>query len=319
MNANVMNTNTGINTTVAPLVGEALKSRIVEFARGASTEISTHDEELLPALVNKLPAGTTVYVAHTPKATLDDVVRVAAKAQSLGFRASPHIVARRLESERALRTALGELKESGVEQVLLVAGDREQPVGKFTSTLEVIDSGATVEAGIMSLGVAGHPEGHRSVGPTVLWNALKHKQAFAERTGTKVHIVTQFGFNPDAVCAWAAHLVEQGITLPVHAGIAGPTPLQKLIKFAMACGVGASLGSLMKNMSAMTNLARMKTGPDQMMIGLLHGCMATGTPRIVRPHFYAFGGVVATAIWLRAVMDGSFELQPDSDKFLMNA
>ena len=95
-----------MNAAVAPLNGAELKRRIVEFAQGASTEISTHDEELLPALVNRLPAGTTVYIAHTPKATLDDVVRVAIKAEALGLRASPHIVARRLESERALRDGL---------------------------------------------------------------------------------------------------------------------------------------------------------------------------------------------------------------------
>jgi methylenetetrahydrofolate reductase (NADPH) len=244
-------------------------------------------------------------------------VRVATKAQSLGFRASPHIVARRVESERALRAALGELTEAGVEQVLLVAGDREQPL-KYTSTLELIDTGALEAAGIRYAGVAGHPEGHRHVGPTVLLAALKHKQAWAERTGIKVHIATQFGFNPEGSCQWAQHLTEQGITLPVHMGIAGPTPLQKLIKFAMACGVGASLGSLMKNMSAMTNLARMKTGPDEMLVGILRGCAAYPQARIVRPHFYAFGGVMATAGWIRAVMDGAFELQPDSDKFAMN-
>ena len=139
--------------------------------------------------------------------------------------------------------------------------------------------------------VAGHPEGHRSVGPTLLAHALKHKQAFARPHGHKVHIATQFGFDPQAICVWAAHLVEQGITLPVHVGIAGPTPLPKLIKFAMACGVGASLGSLMKNMSAMTNLARMATGPDQMMVGLLRAARPIGANRIVKPHFYAFGGV----------------------------
>src|SRR5690606_7222652 len=171
---------TRMNAAIAPLSGPELKRRIVEFAQGASTEISTHDEELLPALVNKLPVGMTIYVAHTPKATLDDVVRVALKAESLGFRASPHIVARRLESERALRDALRELKDGGVEQVLYVAGDREQPAGKFASTLEVLDTGATVDAGIMRVGVAGHPEGHRAVGPTVLMDALKWKQAFAE-------------------------------------------------------------------------------------------------------------------------------------------
>ena len=123
------------------------------------------DEELLPALVNKLPQGTTVYVAHTPKASLDDVVRVATKFSQLGFRASPHIVARRLESERALRAALGELTEAGVDQVLLVAGDREQPASsraRSKSSTRVRSS----RPASSRLGVAGHPEGHRHVGPT---------------------------------------------------------------------------------------------------------------------------------------------------------
>ena len=311
------NAKVAVDAKVEPLTGESFKAQIVEFARRASTEISTHDEALLPVLVNKLPAGMTVYVAHTPKATLDEVVRVAIQAQSLGFRASPHIVARRVESERALRAALGELTEAGVEQVLLVAGDREQPL-KYSSTLEIIDSGALEAAGIKYAGVAGHPEGHRHIGPTVLLAALRHKQAWAERSGIKVHIATQFGFNPEGACHWAANLVDQGITLPVHMGIAGPTPLQKLIKFALACGVGASLGSLMKNMSAMTNLARMKTGSDEMLAGVVRGCKPYPQARIVRPHFYAFGGVIATATWIRAVMDGAFELQPDSDKFAMN-
>jgi methylenetetrahydrofolate reductase (NADPH) len=199
-----------------------MSTSVVDFARRASTEISTHDEDLLPFLTNKLPAGMTVYVAHTPKASLEDVVRVAVKAQSLGFRASPHIVARRLATERALKDALGELSDAGVEQVLLVAGDLERPVGNFTSTLEVMDTGLLQNSGIRRVGVAGHPEGHKSIGPAALLAALRHKQEFGIRTGIKVHIVTQFGFNPDAVCAWDRHVTEAGISLPVHVGIAAP-------------------------------------------------------------------------------------------------
>jgi len=300
------------------LEGAALKSRVVEFARAASTEISTHDEEIVPQLVDILPRGMTIYVAHTPKATLGDVVRVAKKVQSLGFRASPHIVARRIESERALREGLAELTQAGVEQVLLVAGDLAKPLC-FTSTLEIIDSGAIEQAGIKYAGVSGHPEGHKQVADDVLLAAMKHKQAWAERTGIKVHSATQFSFDADVMVQWAAGLPAKGINLPVHLGIAGPTPLQKLVKFAVACGVGASPGSVMKNMAAMTNLARMKVGPDQMMVGILRGCAAHPQARIVRPHFYAFGGVVATANWLRQVMDGRFEIDPDSDKFVMNA
>src|SRR5258708_35020983 len=160
-----------------------LKRAVVEFAHAASTEIATHDEEMLPTLANKLPAGTAVYIAHTPKATLDEVVQLAIKVQALGFRASPHIVARRLVSEHALRTALSELTDAGVEQVLLVAGDLEKPLGKFTSTLDIVDSGALQSAGIKRVGVAGHPEGPKPVAERVLRAALRHKQEFPNRTG----------------------------------------------------------------------------------------------------------------------------------------
>lgn len=302
-----------------PINSADFKRRIVEFMRGASTEISVHDADLVPALAKQLPAGTVVYVAHTPNSTLDDVLRVSLEVEAAGLRASPHIVARRLVSERALRDALRELRDGGVEHILLIAGDREQPAGKFSSTLEVLDSGTITTAGFTAVGVAGHPEGHRAIGQAALWNALRQKQMFAERTSTRMHIVTQFGFNPAAVCEWQRHLTAHGITLPVHVGIAGPTPLPKLIKFALQCGVGASWATLVKNMSALSNLARPATSPDEMLVGILRDCVATGATRIVKPHFYAFGGAVATARWLRAVADGSFELEPHGNRFVLHA
>src|SRR5712691_2210832 len=102
----------------------ATKAQLMAFARLASTEISTHDEANLNSLAETLYPGTTVYVAHTPKASIDDVVRVAVRVQRLGLQASPHIVARRLESESALRAALAQLKGEGIERILLIAGDR---------------------------------------------------------------------------------------------------------------------------------------------------------------------------------------------------
>jgi len=300
-----------------PLPGEELKRRIVQFARDASTEISTHDEEILPALARELPGGTTVYVAHTPKASLDQVVRVALKVQELGLRASPHIVARRLSDLPTLRAALGQLCAGGVEQVLLVAGDLPAPLGGFTSTLEVLDSGCLEEAGIRRAGVCGHPEGNHAIAPAALWHALAHKQSYAQRSALQLHIVTQFSFDPQAICAWDRALGERGISLPVHVGIAGPTPLPKLIKFAIQCGVGASLRSVMKNMGAMSKMARLATSPDEMLIGLVRGNARSSTTRLRQPHFFAFGGVLATAQWLRRVLDGRFDLPDDADKFQM--
>ena len=303
-----------MNAVVAPS-GADLKSRVVEFARAASTEISTMDEAIIGDLVGVLPKGTTIYVAHTPKASLDDVVRVATKVQQLGFRASPHFVARRLESEQALRTALGQVAAAGVEQVLLVAGDPPQPPA-YKSTLEVIATGAIEQAGIKYASVAGHPEGHKFASDQELIDALKYKQAWGERTGVKVGIATQFSFDADINCKWAKSLEQQGITLPISIGVAGPTPITKLVKYAVACGVGASLNKVMGNLGMMANLARMAVGADQMMTAMIRGCDQYGVTRIVRPHIFAFGGVVSTAKWLRQVQDGQFEIG-ENDKFDM--
>jgi methylenetetrahydrofolate reductase (NADPH) len=292
----------------------------VQFVRGTSTEISPHDEGLIEELAGVLPPGTVVYVAHTPNAKIDDEVRVASKVQAHGLNASPHIVARRIESERALRRALEQLGEAGIAQVLLVAGDLNPPAGSFTSTLQILDSGAIVDAGIKKVGVAGHPEGHPAVGPEVLWDALKHKQAFADRTDIRLHIATQFGFNPEGVRAWERQLTERGITLPIHAGIAGPTPIAKLIKFAVACGVGASFGSLMKNVGNMSKLASgAAASPEELLVRFVSSGAGTRESRIVQPHFYAFGGVMATARWLRAIMRGALELSVEGDKFKVDA
>ena len=292
-----------------------LRDRLVNFARLASTEISTMDEFLLQELSELLPAGTPLYVAHTPKASLQDVVRTASKAQSLGFSACPHIVARRLASRSALEDALHTLRDNDVHQALFVSGDLEVPVGPYANTLEIIESGLLEGSGLEKIAFAGHPEGHRHAAEPVLLAALQKKQQFAAKSGIAVRVVTQFGFNPELICEWAASLRANAITLPIHAGIAGPTPLAKLIRFAVQCGVGASIGSIKNNLGAMANLARMAKGADEMMLSLLIRQSAYPSTSIVAPHIYAFGGSLGTAKWLRAVIDGRFELASSGTKF----
>lgn len=296
-----------------------LKDAVVAFARGASTEISTRDEKLLQTLVPQLPPGMCVYVAHTPKCSIEDVVRVAIEVQATGFAAMPHLVARRFPSEQALRDVLARLHQHGIEQALLVAGDLERPLGPFESTLEVLATGALEESGLKRLGVAGHPEGHPIVRPAELLGALRAKQEFAARSGIAVHIVTQFGFNPEGICAWDRMLTQEGITMPVHAGLAGPTPLSKLLKFAVQCGVGTSVSSLVKNMSGVAGLTGFAASPDQMLLGLVRGCARHPASRLVQPHVYSFGGALATAVWLRKVMEGAFDLSPDGGKFTVRS
>lgn len=311
-----------MNTVQVAESASTLRAAVVDFVSKASVEIAAHDEQHLPALAAHLRGGTPVYVSFTPNAAVEDVVKVAVKVQRLGFKAVPHIVARRMASLRQLKDALTELRENDVDRILLIAGDTAKPAGRFESTLDLIDSGAIVDCDIASVGVAGHPEGHRQVGPAVLWDALERKQQFARDTGIRVHIVTQFGFDPEAIGRWSGMLGDRGITLPVHVGIAGPTALPRLIKYAMRCGIGASLNALMKNLSPLANLAaasvsKLATTPDQMVLGVLRERERYAGSRIERPHFFTLGGAVEAARWVAAVADSLFELDEDGSGFTL--
>ncbi|MDE2051914.1 MAG: hypothetical protein KGJ72_12945, partial [Gammaproteobacteria bacterium] len=194
--------------------------------------------------------------------------------------------------------------------------DLERPAGPFGSTLELLDSGALSEAGFTRVGVAGHPEGHRAVAPGALLAALRHKQEFASRTGIAAHIVTQFGFDLEAVRAWARRLADEGIRLPVHVGIAGPTPMARLLKFAMQCGVAQSLHAVAGNLGNFSQLASRAAGPDELLLALARRHIAAETSFLVKPHFFSFGGALSTAAWLRALVRGDFELHPDGKRII---
>jgi methylenetetrahydrofolate reductase (NADPH) len=255
-----------------------------------------------------------VYVAHTPRVTLEDVVRVALRIQAAGFRACPHIVARRIESRRALQTVCERLEDAGVDRALVIAGDGAEAAGPYTSSIDVLRTELLSRHDIVRVGVAGHPEGHRAIGPTVLWTALREKQVLAETLGLEMHVVTQFGFDPAAVATWDAHLVEHGISLPVRVGMAGPASLPELIRYAMQCGVGASLRGVLRGMGAMRNVAGLATSPEAMLTSVVRHTLEAPT-RIVGVHFYSFGGALETARWLNAVGEGRFELEVEEQTF----
>ena len=280
---------------------------IADFARRASLEITSADGALPATLVGRLPAGTSLYVAHTPNAKLADVAEVACVAERAGFHGCPHLVARRIASRTELDAALARLRDGGVSRALLVAGDLTPPAGEYASTLDILESGALDRAGLDSIGVAGHPEGNPNIPPDVAWDALARKQAWGARTGVAVHVATQFGFDAAALAAFDAGLSARGLPLPVHAGVAGPASLKSLAKFAVMCGIGASLAAILSNPLALGSLKSLVKTIDEVFPAVVAQAQAAPA-RFVQPHFFAFGGVMKTVEWLEAVRAGRFDL-----------
>lgn len=252
------------------------------------------DAAELPEL---FPAGTRVYLADLGGPDRAQV-RAARRLRELGYEPVPHLAARRLTTVAALEDHVAALAgEAGVADMLVVGGGAARPAGSFANTLSVLETGLLERYAIREVGVAGHPEGSPDFPESVAIEALRLKQAFGERTGANVRIVTQFGFDPDRAIGWAAALRENGIDLPVHLGVAGPAKLTTLLKYAAMCGVGNSIGFLKKRALSLGALASNQS--PETVVGPIeaHWRANPGSP-IEQIHVFPFGGIRTAAEWL---------------------
>src|SRR5262249_19780123 len=141
-----------------------------------------------------------------------------------------------------------------------------------------------------------YPEGHPWVAARTLDEALRAKVAAARERGLEVSLVTQFGFDAAPILRWIAALRAGGIGCPVRVGVAGPATVATLAKFAVRCGIGASLCALARGHTAFARILA-EAGPDAL-IGALVAEEDPGRP-IDGLHLFTFGGVARAAEWIR--------------------
>ncbi|TIR90580.1 MAG: methylenetetrahydrofolate reductase, partial [Mesorhizobium sp.] len=232
------------------------KAAIRPSSIDASIEMAPSQVIDSPDLPGLFPSGVRVYITDIGLADTPTLVKAARRVADLGYTAVPHMAARRLTTRQALETRVKALaEEAGVRDLLIIGGDVATPAGSFSSSFEVLETGFVDKYGITEVGVAGHPEGSRDFGDEAAIAALRMKSAWAERTGAKMRVVTQFGFDADKFIAWADGLAVSGVDLPIHLGVAGPAKITTLLKYAALCGVGNSLNFLKKRSASLAALA----------------------------------------------------------------
>ena len=128
----------------------------------------------------------------------------------------------------------------------------------------------------------------------MVMQALHWKQAFSNRTDARMAMATQFAFEAAPVIAWAERLRAEGITLPIHLGIAGPAKLQTLIRFAIACGVGPSLKVLQKRALDVTKLL-LPYEPTEILSDLAAHRSSHPDSLIEQIHLFPLGGIKIAA------------------------
>ena len=289
---------------------------IADFLTGYSVETSPAAADRLDSFRDHLQPGTRVYIATLPGTGFEQVISTARRLRDEGMIPVPHLPARGISGPDQLDRLLGELsREAGVEEVLAIAAGLRSPVGAFDRTMRMLETGLFERNGIRRIGVAGHPEGNPDIGSDELGRALAEKNAFAERSGIALYLVTQFCFDPKPVIAWDKAIRGAGNRLPIHIGIAGPATLKSLLNYARMCGIGPSARMLRLQGRSLARLGTV-SAPDQVVADLARYRAADPQCGIESAHFYTFGGLQRTTRWLSAVLSGEFDMRANQGGFV---
>ena len=224
--------------------------------------------------LDTVPALSDIYITMLPGGDYRETADKAVELVKKGFNPVPHFPARSMHDEKELKDYVSICKDGGVKQALIIGGGRE-PVGKFDSSFQLLETGYFEK---MKIGIAGHPEGSPDISDSDLDKAMKDKKPFAD------YIVTQWLLNPEPINKFISKQ-----SLPVHVGITGPLKLTSLIKFANIVGAKNSLNFIKSNASKALNLLK-PSDPNELIDQVKK---STG-----HFHIYTFGGLKETNKWL---------------------
>ena len=225
--------------------------------------------------LDTLPALKDVYITMLPGGDFKETAQQAISLVKKGFNPVPHFPARSMVNEAQLKEYVTMCKDGGVKQALVIGGGRE-PMGKFDSSFQLLETGYFEK---MKIGIAGHPEGSPDISDEVLEKAMIDKKPYAD------YIVTQWLMQSEPIIDFIS---KQSV--PVHVGITGPMKISSLIKFANIVGAKNSINFIKSNFSKAIDLLKPKDPND------LVDKIKEHTKYF---HIYTFGGLKETNNWLK--------------------
>ena len=280
-------------------VSDNLKDFLVNF----SIEVMPSTAAKIESFKDILPINTRIYIAHIEGVPIEEMIQTAKRLQSEGFSVMPHFPARIIKNKSTLEEWIKKYQdEAGINQALLLAGGVNNPHGVFENSMQLVETELFNKYNFKNLHFAGHPEGNKDIdfdgSNNNVDEALLWKQKFNDRTDIEVALTTQFCFEADPVIKWADLMIEKGINIPIHIGVAGPAKLQTLIKFSIDCGVGPSLKVLQKRAKDVKKLL-LPFEPNDFLETLAQHKKENPKFNITNIHFFPLGGINTSADWIK--------------------
>lgn len=278
----------------AQLTASAQQRRTLEqFIRNISYEVMPF-ESVKQKVLADVPIEVPLTVTATGGKGLEPTLETSVYLSQKGYAVAPHVPARMVSGHQELDTLVSRLEAAGVDRIFIVGGDAEEPAGEFTSALDLLQALDARGHHFSNIGIAGHPEGHALVPQEDMDQALRDKAPYADR------VVTQICFDADAIIRWGSRIRDEGVGLPVSAGMPGPVSRQKLMRISAGLGVGQSANFLKKQQNMFWKFfSPSGYKPTKLIRGLVENLSQQQEPVISGFHIFTFNDLANTEAWRR--------------------
>ncbi|MFM9588312.1 5,10-methylenetetrahydrofolate reductase [Streptomyces scabiei] len=272
-------------------------------AAGLRTLLGTVRYEVLPARATEekvlahVPRDVVVTVTASPVKGLEPTLDLTGRLAAHGYRVVPHVPARLLRDDLHLKEVVDRLREAGVDDVFVPAGDADPPAGPYDGALPVLRRLSELGGPFARVGVTGYPESHPLIHDDVTVQAMWDKREHA------TYVVSNLCFDPRVLGEWLARVRRRDVTLPVHVGVAGPVQRAKLLSMATKIGVGESTRFLTRHASWFVRFAAPGGYSPEKLLTRTEKALTDPASGVAGLHLFTFNQIAETERWRRSLLD----------------
>ncbi len=238
-------------------------------------------------VLKTVPRDVTLTVTASPTKGLEPTLGLAARLAGHGYTVVPHLSARLVADAAELGEMGGRLRGAGIGDVFVVAGDAQEPRGRFHGAIDLLEALDDLGRPFPEVGITGYPESHPFIDDGTTISAMFEKARHA------TYITSQVCFDPAVTAQWIENVWERGTRLPIYVGVPGVVSRAKLLRVSTRIGIGDSLRFLRKNGSFAGRFLR-GFNPDALVDGL-GPVLASG--KVAGFHVFTFNDVEDTEHW----------------------
>ncbi|MFF3376859.1 5,10-methylenetetrahydrofolate reductase [Streptomyces sp. NPDC002680] len=259
--------------------------------------------EVLPAKATEdkvlahVPREVVVTVTASPVKGLEPTLDLAGRLAGHGYRVVPHVPARLLRDDTHLKDVVDRLREVGVDDVFVPAGDSDPPAGVYEGALPVLRRLGELGRPFTHVGVTGYPESHPLIHDDVTIQAMWDKREHA------TYIVSNLCFDARVLGEWVGRIRRRDVSLPVYVGVAGPVERAKLLSMATKIGVGESTRFLARHPAWFLRFAAPGGYVPERLLSRVEGVLGEPGAGVAGLHVFTFNQVAETERWRCALLE----------------